>query len=73
MNGALHTFYPLAVLIHVVAAVIWAGGVLFIGFIAYPAARQLDEETRTAVMAVIGRRFRSDVVRLTTAIPITNI
>lgn len=53
------TWYHLLVFIHVVAAVIWVGGILFIGFVAVPSARRLPPETRGALLDQIGRRFRS--------------
>lgn len=41
-----------------VGAVIWVGGILFLGFVAVPAMRRLPGETRGELLDVIGRRFR---------------
>lgn len=51
--------YKAAVFIHVFSAVIWVGGVLFMGMIAVPAARRLDDELRRKILDDLGRRFRT--------------
>ena len=53
----MHVF---VVWIHVVAAVVWFGGVLFMVMVMVPAARGvLDPPMRSRFMAQIGRRFRN--------------
>jgi uncharacterized membrane protein len=52
------TSYAIAVVIHVLAAFVWVGGVLTIGAVALPAARQLPEQQRRAAVSAIARRFR---------------
>ncbi len=51
--------YRFAIAIHVFSAVIWVGGVLFIGMIAVPAAKKLDDELRRKLLDDLGRRFRT--------------
>ena len=50
--------YRVAVSIHVLSAVVWVGGVLFMGMIAVPAAKRFDDELRRKLLDVLGRRFR---------------
>lgn len=50
--------YRVAIAIHVFSAIIWVGGVLFMGMIAVPAAKTLDDELRRKILADLGRRFR---------------
>jgi putative copper resistance protein D len=53
---SLHT---LSVFFHVLAAVVWAGGMLFLGPIAAPALRGLEPpEARARAFLAVGRRFR---------------
>jgi len=52
------TWYELTVYIHVVAAIVWVGGILFLGLIAVPAARRLAPDVRTHLLGELGRRFR---------------
>lgn len=52
--------YQIAVVIHVLSAVIWVGGVIFIAAVALPGARALpDEEARVAAVSEIATRFRT--------------
>ena len=50
--------YPIAVTLHVLAAIVWVGGALFMGAVAVPVARQLPDEQRHLVVGRIGYRFR---------------
>ena len=50
--------YYIAVMLHVVAAFVWVGGVLMIGAVALPAARNLPEEQQRPAISAIARRFR---------------
>ena len=57
MTGEL--IYRIAIITHVLAAVVWVGGVLFMGMIAVPTAKKLnDEQLRRKLLDVMGRRFR---------------
>lgn len=51
--------YKAALIIHVLSAMIWVGGVLFIGMIAVPATRRLSAELRRQLMTDLGNRFRT--------------
>lgn len=53
------TSYQLVVAVHILAAVTWVGGVLFIGSTFIPATRQLDEAQRRQIISATGRRFRA--------------
>lgn len=50
--------YDIAVTLHVLAALSWVGGVLFIGTVALPASRQMPDRRGREAIAVLGRRFR---------------
>lgn len=51
--------YQIAVLTHVLAAIVWVGGVLFVGGVALPASRSLDdEEEGRRVVRLLGQYFR---------------
>lgn len=50
--------YRVAVVVHVLSAVIWVGGVLFMGMIAVPTAKKLDDKLRRQLLDELGRRFR---------------
>lgn len=45
--------------LHVIAVILWAGGMLFIGFVATPVFRRnLDDRERIRLILATGRRFR---------------
>lgn len=50
--------YKIAVTLHVLAAIIWVGGVLFMGLAAVPAARRLEPKLRREVTTRLGLAFR---------------
>lgn len=50
--------YKIVIVLHVLSAVIWVGGVLFMGMIAVPAARRLNDKLRRHLLDDLGRRFR---------------
>lgn len=53
------SLYALNVFVHVMATVVWAGGLIFLGPIAAPALRRVEPPaTRTQIFLAIGRRFR---------------
>lgn len=48
-----------ALWIHVLAAVVWVGGMLFMGIVVAPASRAVEEPSvRTALMSAVGQRFK---------------
>lgn len=51
------TWYKIVVYIHIVSAIGWVGGILFLGLVAAPAARQLEDEARSKIMNELGSRF----------------
>lgn len=56
MSGTL--LYQINVIIHVLAAFVWVGGVLFIGIVAVPSTKKLNDELRRKLLDDMGRRFR---------------
>lgn len=50
--------YQLNVFVHVLSAVIWVGGMLFVSLVVVPAVRHLPPKERSALMSALGRRFR---------------
>ena len=53
----IETLYPYLVVLHVLAAIVWVGGVIFIGAVAMPAASRMGDAGREALRSV-ARRFR---------------
>ena len=54
-----HAFYVLSVWIHILAACLWIGGMLFLVLVLIPALRTLpDPRMRAELISVTGRRFR---------------
>ena len=51
--------YQLSVFIHVIATVVWIGGMLFLALVAVPATRKLPPAERGALFSALGRRFRT--------------
>ncbi|MCC6313742.1 MAG: DUF4149 domain-containing protein [Thermomicrobiales bacterium] len=51
--------YQLSVFVHVVAAIIWIGGMLFLALVVGPASRRLPPAERGALFSLVGRRFRT--------------
>lgn len=50
--------YHLSVFVHVLSAVVWIGGLLFLALAAIPVARKLPEPLRAEVVADLGHHFR---------------
>ena len=50
--------YQLSILIHLLAATVWVGGMLFLALVAVPATRGLPPAERGALIGALGRRFR---------------
>ena len=51
--------YQLSVLIHVLAAMVWVGGMLFLALVVVPATRGMPPRERSALFQVVGYRFRT--------------
>jgi len=50
--------YHLSVFVHVLSAVVWAGGMLFLALVAIPVLRALPDRPRAELVARLGERFR---------------
>ncbi len=50
--------YQITVFLHVLGAIIWLGGILFLAVVAVPVARQLEPVARAKVTAGLGKQFR---------------
>lgn len=46
------------VIVHVLSAMVWVGGMLFLAIVAVPATRPIEPSVRNAVLTAVGRRFR---------------
>jgi putative copper export protein len=51
--------YQLSVFVHVLSAIIWIGGMLFVALVVVPATRGLPPSERAALFGTVGRRFRT--------------
>ena len=49
----------LSVLLHILAALVWVGGMFFVALVAVPVARRRPPEERVALLDALGRRFRA--------------
>lgn len=50
--------YIITVWIHIVAACVWVGGLLFFGLVIVPVLRRLESREGTRVVRALGRQFR---------------
>ncbi|PZN06282.1 CopD family protein [Thermaerobacter composti] len=50
--------YELVVFVHVLAAMVWVGGILFLSLVVVPASRRYPADVRARLFADVGRRFR---------------
>lgn len=67
------TWYQAIVFIHIISAVIWVGGIFFLGLIAVPAVRRLQPEPRHNLMMELGLRFRNIGYTLLVVLIITGV
>lgn len=50
--------YHLSVYVHLLGAVVWVGGMLFLALVAIPVLRNLQDQPRAELVARMGERFR---------------
>lgn len=50
--------YQLSVFVHILSAIVWIGGMLFLALVIVPVARDLPPGQRAALLGSLGRRFR---------------
>lgn len=51
--------YQFNVLVHILSAIIWVGGMFFLALVVVPVARRLPEADRAALVGAVGYRFRT--------------
>ena len=51
--------YQLSVFIHILSAIVWIGGMLFLALVVVPTTRGMPPPERAALFGVVGRRFRT--------------
>jgi uncharacterized membrane protein len=51
--------YQLSVFLHILSAVIWIGGMLFLALVVVPTTRGLPPAERASLFGAVGRRFRT--------------
>lgn len=51
--------YQSSVYIHILSAMVWVGGMLFLSLVAVPVARRLPPAERAHLLDAVGRRFRA--------------
>jgi len=59
MTAAMHTAYLLSVWLHLLGAIVWIGGMLFLVMIVVPYLRTGDRLQAAMLMRATGRRFRN--------------
>jgi copper resistance protein D len=68
--------YQLSVYVHVLSAIVWVGGMLFLALVVAPATRGLAPPDRARLFEGVGRRFRAvgwACVALLTATGLVNV
>ncbi len=51
--------YQWVVFVHILAAIVWIGGMLFLALVLVPTLRGESPQVRAAMMSAVGRRFRT--------------
>jgi copper resistance protein D len=51
--------YQLSVFVHILSAIVWIGGMLFLALVIVPTTRGLPPAERAALFGAVGRRFRA--------------
>lgn len=51
--------YQLSVFVHILSAIVWIGGMLFLALVVVPVTRGLPPAERAALFGAVGRRFRA--------------
>jgi copper resistance protein D len=51
--------YQWIVFVHIVAAIVWVGGMLFLPLVLVPVVRREEPRLRAALMSAVGHRFRT--------------
>jgi uncharacterized membrane protein len=51
--------YQLSVFVHILSAIVWIGGMLFLALVIVPATRGQPPAERVALFSAVGRRFRT--------------
>ncbi len=51
--------YQWIVFVHIIAAIVWVGGMLFLPLVLVPIVRREEPQTRAALMSSVGYRFRT--------------
>lgn len=55
----MRSLYLVSVYLHILAAILWLGGMLFLAAVALPALRRMDDpRQRARLLSEVGRRFR---------------
>lgn len=52
------TGYEIVVFVHIVAAMLWVGGILFLSLVLVPASRRYPRDLRARLFTDVGRQFR---------------
>ena len=50
--------YQISVFLHILSAIIWIGGMLFLALVVVPTTRSMPPTERAALFGAVGRRFR---------------
>lgn len=50
--------FLLNVTVHILAATLWVGGMMFLSLVAVPALRQMEPPQRARLFSLVGRQFR---------------
>jgi copper resistance protein D len=51
--------YQVSVFLHILSAIIWIGGMLFLALVVVPTSRSMPAADRTVLFGAVGRRFRA--------------